>query len=155
MLSPYFYLLSQKIMIVKIFFMTDHLYSSINLSNHVNLYIISFPLFFILISFMLSKNIVSTNQYEYQSQVCTNRNKYMVVCLNGRHPLCDLGDVQCGNQCNVFQRWVKEIPTHYKKINKYKQKYRENISVDKFPRNFTNENIPSIYTEGITVGKKN
>jgi len=43
---------------------------------------------------------------------------------------------------------------HYQKIDKYKQKYRENISVGKFPRDFTDGNILSIYTEGITVGKK-
>jgi hypothetical protein len=42
----------------------------------------------------------------------------------------------------------------YQKIDKYKQKYRGNISVGKFPRDFTDGNIPSLYTEGITVGKK-
>jgi len=44
--------------------------------------------------------------------------------------------------------------SHYQKINKYKQKYRGNISVGKFPRDFIEEIIPSVYTEGITVGKK-
>ena len=39
-------------------------------------------------------------------------------------------------------------------IDKYKRKYRGNISVSKFSRDFTDENIPSVYTEGITVGKK-
>jgi len=43
---------------------------------------------------------------------------------------------------------------HYQKIDKYKRKYRENIFVGKFPRDFTDGNIPSVYTEGITVGKK-
>jgi len=43
---------------------------------------------------------------------------------------------------------------HYQKIDKYKQKYRENISVGKFSRDFTDGNILSLYTEGITVGKK-
>jgi hypothetical protein len=43
---------------------------------------------------------------------------------------------------------------HYQKIDKYKRKYRRNISVGKFPRDFTDGNIPSVYTEGITVGKK-
>jgi hypothetical protein len=43
---------------------------------------------------------------------------------------------------------------HYQKINKYKRKYRENISVGKFQRNFTDGNILSVYTEGITVRKK-
>jgi hypothetical protein len=43
---------------------------------------------------------------------------------------------------------------HYQKIDKYKRKYRGNISVGKFPRDFTDGNIPSVYTEGITVGKK-
>ena len=42
---------------------------------------------------------------------------------------------------------------YYQKIDKYKWKYRGNIFVDKFPRNFTDENIPSVYTDGITVGK--
>ena len=36
----------------------------------------------------------------------------------------------------------------------YKRKYRGNISVGKFLRDFTDGNIPSVYTEGITVGKK-
>ena len=44
--------------------------------------------------------------------------------------------------------------SHYQKINKYKRKYRENISVGKFTRDFTDGNILSVYTEGITVGKK-
>jgi len=43
---------------------------------------------------------------------------------------------------------------HYQKIDKYKRKYRGNISVGKFSRDFTDGNIPSVYTEGITVGKK-
>ena len=43
---------------------------------------------------------------------------------------------------------------HYQKIDKYKRKYRGNISVGKFPRDCTDGNIPSVYTEGITVGKK-
>jgi hypothetical protein len=38
-------------------------------------------------------------------------------------------------------------------IDKYKRKYRGNISVGKFSRDFTDENISSVYTEGITVGK--
>jgi len=33
---------------------------------------------------------------------------------------------------------------HYQKIDKYKQKYRGNISVGKFPRDFTDGNIPSV-----------
>ena len=33
---------------------------------------------------------------------------------------------------------------HYKKIDKYKQKYRENISIGKFTRDFTDGNIPSV-----------
>jgi hypothetical protein len=44
---------------------------------------------------------------------------------------------------------------HYQKIDKYKRKYRGNIFVDKFPRDFTDGNISSVYTDGITVGKKN
>jgi hypothetical protein len=43
---------------------------------------------------------------------------------------------------------------HYQKIDKYKRKYRGNIFVGKFPRDFTDGNIPSVYTDGITVGKK-
>jgi hypothetical protein len=42
----------------------------------------------------------------------------------------------------------------YQKIDKYKRKYRGNIFVGKFSRDFTNENIPSLYTEGITARKK-
>jgi hypothetical protein len=40
---------------------------------------------------------------------------------------------------------------HYQKIDEYKWKYRGNIFLDKFPTDFTNENILSVYTEGITV----
>jgi hypothetical protein len=43
---------------------------------------------------------------------------------------------------------------HYQKIDKYKRKYRGNIFVGKFPRDFTDGNIPSVYTDGITVWKK-
>jgi hypothetical protein len=43
---------------------------------------------------------------------------------------------------------------HYQKIDKYKRKYRGNIFVGKFPRDFTDGNISSVYTDGITVGKK-
>jgi hypothetical protein len=39
-------------------------------------------------------------------------------------------------------------------IDKYKLKYRENISVGIFLRDFTDGNILSVYTEGITVRKK-
>jgi len=46
------------------------------------------------------------------------------------------------------------INIHYQKIDKYKRKYRGNISVGKFLRDFTDGNIPSVYTEGITMGKK-
>ena len=60
-----------------------------------------------------------------------------------------------------YQRQMSYMPpldgkcdTHYQKIDKYKRKYRGNIFVGKFPRDFTNGNIPSIYTDGITVGKK-
>jgi len=45
-------------------------------------------------------------------------------------------------------------PIHYQKIDKYKQKYRGNIFVGKFSRDFTDRNIPSVYIDGITVGKK-
>ena len=43
---------------------------------------------------------------------------------------------------------------HYQKIDKYKRKYWGNISVGKFPRDFTDGTIPLVYTEGIIVGKK-
>jgi hypothetical protein len=43
---------------------------------------------------------------------------------------------------------------HYQKTDKYKRKYRGNIFVGKFPRDFTDGHIPSVYTEGITEGKK-
>ena len=53
----------------------------------------------------------------------------------------------------MFKEKVKER-FHFQKIDKYKRKYQGNISVGKFPRDFTDGNIPSVYTEGITVGKK-
>jgi hypothetical protein len=43
---------------------------------------------------------------------------------------------------------------HYQKIDKYKQKYRGNISVGNFSRDFIDGNIPSVYIKGIKVGKK-
>jgi hypothetical protein len=43
---------------------------------------------------------------------------------------------------------------HYQKIDKYKRKYGWNIFVGKFPRDFTDENIPSVYINRITVRKK-
>jgi hypothetical protein len=43
---------------------------------------------------------------------------------------------------------------HYQKIDKYKRQYPENIFVGKLPTDFTDGNIPSVFTEGITVGKK-
>jgi hypothetical protein len=36
---------------------------------------------------------------------------------------------------------------HYQKIDKYKRKYRGNISFGNFSRDFTDGNIPSVYTE--------
>jgi len=47
-----------------------------------------------------------------------------------------------------------DLEYHYQKINKYKRKYRENIFIGKFSSDFTDRNIPSVYTEGITVEKK-
>jgi hypothetical protein len=49
-------------------------------------------------------------------------------------------------------RWMGRC--HYKKIDKYKRKYWGDISIGKFPRDFTNGNIPSVYTERITVRKE-
>ena len=43
---------------------------------------------------------------------------------------------------------------HYQKIDKYKQKYRGNIFIGKLPTDLTDGNIPSVFIEGITVGKK-
>jgi len=43
---------------------------------------------------------------------------------------------------------------HYQKIDKYKRKYGWNIFIGKFPRDFTDENIPSVYINRITVRKK-
>jgi len=44
---------------------------------------------------------------------------------------------------------------HYQKIKKYKRKYRGNIFVGKLLMDFTDRNIPSIFTERITLEKKN
>ena len=62
----------------------------------------------------------------------------------------------------LFETWTQcpfwhkrcAFDSPYQKINKYKRKYRGNIFVVKFPRDFTDGNIPSVYTQGITVGKK-
>ena len=42
---------------------------------------------------------------------------------------------------------------HYQKIDKYKRKYQGNIFVAKLSMDFTDGNIPSVFTEGITMGK--
>jgi hypothetical protein len=42
---------------------------------------------------------------------------------------------------------------HYQKIEKYKRKYRGNILVGKLLMDFTDRNIPSIFTERITLEK--
>jgi len=55
---------------------------------------------------------------------------------------------------NLINLQVTEDLHHYQKIDKYKRKYRGNIFFGKFPRDFTDGNIPSVYTDGITVGKK-
>jgi hypothetical protein len=56
----------------------------------------------------------------------------------------------------VYRHSKKKSPGmwHYQKIDKYKWKYRGNIFVGTFPRDFTDGNIPSVYTDRITVGKK-
>jgi hypothetical protein len=54
---------------------------------------------------------------------------------------------------SATKRLMKRKIKHYHKIDKYKQKYRGNIFVGKLPIYFTDENIPSVFTEGITVGK--
>ena len=51
--------------------------------------------------------------------------------------------------------FINDFITHYQKTDKYKRKYRGNISVGKFSRDFTDGHIPSVYTEGITEGQKN
>jgi len=61
------------------------------------------------------------------------------------------------NQIYCFKKYClerKELIYHYQKIDKYKRKYRGNIFIGKFPRDFTDGNISSVYTDGITVGKK-
>jgi hypothetical protein len=53
--------------------------------------------------------------------------------------------------CGLLDCVIKRFASfHYQKIDKYKRKYRGNISISKFPRDFTDGNIPSVYT----VGKK-
>jgi hypothetical protein len=47
----------------------------------------------------------------------------------------------------------KQNTKHYQKINKYKRKYRGNIFVGKLSTDFTNGNIPLVFTEIITVEK--
>jgi len=46
-----------------------------------------------------------------------------------------------------------KVLIHYQKIDKYKQKYQGNIFVGKLPTNFTDRNVPLVFTDGITVGK--
>jgi hypothetical protein len=46
-----------------------------------------------------------------------------------------------------------KVLIHYQKIDKYKRKYQYNIFVGKLPTDFTDGNVQSVFTEGITVGK--
>jgi hypothetical protein len=46
-----------------------------------------------------------------------------------------------------------KVAYHFQKIDKYKQKYQGNIFLGKFSTDFTDGTIPSVYTEGITMGK--
>jgi len=68
--------------------------------------------------------------------------------------MSNFGFKNIGFMILLLQADLSKSSLHYQKIDKYKRKYRENISVCKFPRDFTDGNIPSVYTEGITVGKK-
>jgi hypothetical protein len=43
---------------------------------------------------------------------------------------------------------------HYQKIDKYKRHYPENIFVGKLPTDFTDGNVTSVFTEGITEEKQ-
>ena len=52
------------------------------------------------------------------------------------------------NKCRFKDR------KHYQKIDKYKRKYRENISVRNLPMDFTDDSTPSVYNERIIVGNK-
>jgi hypothetical protein len=45
------------------------------------------------------------------------------------------------------------IITHYQKIDKYKWKFRGKIFVSKLPTDFTDETIPSVFTDEITLRK--
>ena len=48
---------------------------------------------------------------------------------------------------------IRDLLGHYQKIDKYKRKYRGNIFVSNFPRDFTDGNIPSVKSVGKFVGK--
>jgi hypothetical protein len=61
-------------------------------------------------------------------------------------------DRLCGWPHKYIYIGTSEMSLHYLKIDKY-AKYWENISVGNFPMDFPDGNIPSIYTEGITVEK--
>ena len=74
--------------------------------------------------------------------------------MNSRFTYNNGSNVLLNSNLGMLYADIKKNKTiHYQKIDNYKRKYRGNISVGKFPRNFTDENIPSVYTEGITVGK--
>jgi hypothetical protein len=62
--------------------------------------------------------------------------------------------ISCKDQVIHIQAYNKSITTHYQKIDKYKRKYRGYISIENIPTDFTDRNICSVYTEGITVGNK-
>ena len=77
-----------------------------------------------------------------------------VHVVNSRFTYNNGSNVLLNSNLGMLYADIKKNKTiHYQKINNYKRKYRENISVGKFPRDFTDGNIPSVYTEGITVEK--
>jgi len=61
--------------------------------------------------------------------------------------------LELGHMKNILVTANIYIQLHYQKIDKYKWKYRGNIFVGKLPTNFTDRNIPSVFTEGITMEK--
>ena len=61
--------------------------------------------------------------------------------------------LELGHMKNILVTANIYIQLHYQKIDKYKWKYRGNIFAGKLPTNFTDRNIPSVFTEGITMEK--
>jgi len=86
-----------------------------------------------------------------------DKTKHILPKFFYTHKLKQKGKIdikQIRSNDNLTELFIKSLTIHYQKIDKYKRKYRRNIYVGNILMDFTDDNIPSVYTEEITVGNK-